>query len=437
MDLALAPKLAFIISFIKDLSIMICMICYRLFSEIAGLVSAMSLSHAIVRQVLSEPKSLSNLQQATQVSLPTLRRAVQGLTAAQWIRVVGQAATRGGRPAMLFGPDRSRFLLVGVHLQLPGMRLITSNLAGEVLDEEKIFDRLVPTPNEAVLSVVDYVARVRAAFPEQVILGMGIATPGFTDLGSGDIISIGRVPTWENFPICRRLQAALDLPVRIANDVDCMALAEFLHVSESMEENLAYIGYDEAVKVSLFLKGELYKGSLGNAGLIASHLLHTGNGRTHEDVHSLLTVHGVNRRLERLVAGLDPEGQVPYGHILEIPNPRERFRLILRCDNPSLSICCEIVHNLNAVLAAAVANIILIVQPEKVVIGGLLNSMNGERFEELEASIRSHLPALISHNVLIRQGKFASQNGAAIGANHHFLQDYLNDPSSSLLEPGA
>ena len=60
---------------------------------------------------------------------------------ARWMGIVGQAEARGGRPAMLLGPDPSRFLVVGVHLQLPGMRLIISDLAGEVLHEEKLFDR--------------------------------------------------------------------------------------------------------------------------------------------------------------------------------------------------------------------------------------------------------------------------------------------------------
>ncbi|MEZ4719331.1 MAG: helix-turn-helix domain-containing protein [Caldilineaceae bacterium] len=88
----------FIISFTKDLSI---------------LDLLMSLPRAVIRHVLSTPMSLADLQQATQVSLPTLRRAVQDLTDARWIRVVGQAEANGGRPAMLFGADTTRFLLVG------------------------------------------------------------------------------------------------------------------------------------------------------------------------------------------------------------------------------------------------------------------------------------------------------------------------------------
>ncbi|MEZ4635554.1 MAG: hypothetical protein R2856_11410 [Caldilineaceae bacterium] len=49
----------------------------------------MSLQRSILRTVLNAPMSLADLQQATQVSLPTLRRAVQDLSDAQWIRVVG------------------------------------------------------------------------------------------------------------------------------------------------------------------------------------------------------------------------------------------------------------------------------------------------------------------------------------------------------------
>ncbi|MEZ4635553.1 MAG: hypothetical protein R2856_11405 [Caldilineaceae bacterium] len=90
-------------------------------------------------------------------------------------------------------------------------------------------------------------------------------------------------------------QAMLDLPVQIANDVDCMAFAEFQHTSEPLEKNLAYVGYDEAVKVSLFLRGELYKGSLGNAGLIGSHLINAGDQLDSANVHRSLTVVGSTR----------------------------------------------------------------------------------------------------------------------------------------------
>ncbi|MEZ4837140.1 MAG: ROK family protein [Caldilineaceae bacterium] len=385
----------------------------------------MSLQRSILRTVLNAPMSLADLQQATQVSLPTLRRAVQDLSDAQWIRVVGQAEANGGRPAMLFGVDSRRFVIVGVHLQLPGMRLITSDLTGEVLDEEKHFDRATPTPEESILAVVAYVERIRASFTDRAILGIGIASPGFTDPATGDIISIGRVPTWENFAICRRLQAMLDLPVQIANDVDCMAFAEFQHTSEPLEKNLAYVGYDEAVKVSLFLRGELYKGSLGNAGLIGSHLINAGDQLDSANVHRLLTVVGVNQIFEERVAALSKDERTAYAPILAVTNPRERFRQILHAADDANPVCLAIVQDLTAALSAAVGNVVLVVQPDVVVIGGFLSALTGPRSVELESAIRRQLPRLLSNNVLIRQSRFTSQNAAALGANHHFYRFFF------------
>ncbi|MEZ4719333.1 MAG: hypothetical protein R2851_25075 [Caldilineaceae bacterium] len=87
---------------------------------------------------------------------------------------------------------------------------------------------------------------------------------------------------------------------------------------------------------------------------------------------------------------------------------------------------------MNAALVAAVANVIHMVQPDVIVIGGLLSAMPAARFAELEADIQGHLPPLIGHNAIIRQGKWASQNGAAKGAILHFLQAYLNDSTLEL-----
>ncbi len=67
------------------------------------------------------------------------------------------------------------------------------------------------------------------------------------------------------------------MPVQIANDIDCMAFAEIQHTGKSLVDNLVYVGFDEGVKASMFLNGELYKGSLGNAGLIVNRLLNVAD----------------------------------------------------------------------------------------------------------------------------------------------------------------
>lgn len=384
----------------------------------------MSLQRAIIKHLLNGPTSLADLQLATQVSLPTLRRAVQELTDARWVRVVGQAEANGGRPAMLFGLDDGHIALVGVHLQLPGLRLILSDLTSQVLNEIELFENLVPAPGECVQAVVEYVAQMTATFPQRHLLGIGVATPGFIELETGDILSIGRVPTWGSFPMRRRLQAAVNLPVYIANDVDCMAFAELYFTHRPRTPNLAYVGLDEGVKVSLFLQGELYRSTLGNAGLIEAHLLRVPGV---SEVGRFLTIAGVSALFEEQVANGGDQASHLYADIVAKSSPRERVQLIFENACPEMPVCQAIVQEQVKVLAAAITNMLLLIQPDVVVLGGLLSVLPPEWFAALDAEIRRLTPALIGNTILIQQGRLATQNSAALGANHHFLQRYLSE----------
>ena len=214
-----------------------------------------------------------------------------------------------------------------------------------------------------------------------------------------------------------------------------MAIAEFQDNGEPSADSLAYEGFDQAVKVSLFLKGVLYKGALGNAGLIAGQLLHMENIFEQENPDGLLTVEGVNQCLEHLISGLNDSDRQPYLRYIQEENLRERFRMLLRSEDTELTIYEEIVHDVFTQLAVAVASTIsLMLQPDITVIGGLLGVMNSRRFVELESAIqRSRLPRVVANNTVIRLGRYATQNAAAIGANYYFLQSYLRESSSSPL----
>ncbi len=158
----------------------------------------MLLHTIITKNLQARPMSLAELHPMTNVSLPTLRKAIQELTDSHWIRIVGQAEANGGRPAMLFGFDDSYYMLLGVHIQLPGIRLIISDFSGNVLDEKDLFQQEEASPHQIMQAIIDYAHEVKSRLEDRKLLGIGIAAPGFTDPETGNIISIERVPGWEN-----------------------------------------------------------------------------------------------------------------------------------------------------------------------------------------------------------------------------------------------
>jgi predicted NBD/HSP70 family sugar kinase len=392
----------------------------------------MTLYTTIVKHLRDTPMSLAELQAALPVSPPTLRKVVQDLADDRWVRVVGRANTNGGRPAMLFGIDNDYYLLLGIQLQLPGMRLIACDLSGRVIDESTAFQNETPRPDQVIQTVTDYVQAIRNRFTGRELLGIGLASPGFTDPVTGDIITINRVLGWHNVPICNHLSTLAGLPVKIANDVDCMAFAEFQHAGITLDKNLAYLGFDEGAKISMFLGGDLYKGSLGNTGLIVTDLLNLHKRFSREEYRQILTISGINRLFTQRLAAFDSAAQRPYAAIVADHSPWQHFQSILQGAVEGLPICEEIVQVFTTTLATAIANVVLVIQPDTLIIGGALSAMPPQLIADLENEIRQMLPTLFTNRLIIQQAKLSTTNSAPIGAAIHLLNEYLASSSIDL-----
>lgn len=385
----------------------------------------MSLSQTIITHLMNIPMSLAEIQELTKASLPTVRRAVGALNDSQWIHVVGQAEANGGRPAMLFGIDDSHYLVFGLHLQLPGIRLIAADLRGVVIKQKDFFTGEIPNPNLAVRMVIEAIYEFQMDFPQREVLGLGIASPGFIDAETGDIITIGRVPTWVNFPICKHLKEGTGLPLQIANDVDCMAIAELSHNREPGQKNLVYIGFCEGIKASLFLQGEMFTGSLGNVGLISSDLLNLPGEGDHTGIRRLMTTIGFMKVFKERVGKLEYKDQLAYDTILNLEDQNAQFNKILQQSLDDQKICGPLVQDLIKIVSVALANIIHLIQPDEIIIGGLLTALPDPLYLQLEASTRALIPPLISHNLIFKRGDINSENKAALGAIYQFLYNNL------------
>lgn len=376
-------------------------------------------SHPLIIRLLTEkPRSLADLQAATEVSLPKLRRVVQELTTSNWIRPVGQSIGTGRRPATLFGLSDSSYLIVGVHLQLPGIRLITVDLTGKVIDESRLPFNDSMMPNDAIREITTYVAALRKAHPGRDVLGVGVATPGYVDASSGEILTIERVPAWQSFPIRGRLEASLNLPITIANDIDALATAELRYTDTRSSHDLIYLGYTDGIKTSMFLNGDLYKGPFGNAGILGRIVIDDDGTRLEE-------VASVSAICDQFDQHSDSNNQ-QHRQIGAIPDRHVKFLRILELAASGDSGCAAILEQATDKLALSISNLLCLLQPSVLVIGGTLSTMPVTLFEQFERLIRRRLPPLISNRLVIEHARLTAGNGVAVGVAHQFLLEYLN-----------
>ncbi len=97
---------------------------------------------------------------------------------------------------------------------------------------------------------------------------IGVSAPGPMDRERGRLLQPPNLPGWKDVPIQSTLAEALGAPVRLENDANAAALAEWRHGAGQGFENVVYLTASTGIGAGLVLGGRLHRGRRGNAGEI-------------------------------------------------------------------------------------------------------------------------------------------------------------------------
>jgi glucokinase len=93
----------------------------------------------------------------------------------------------------------------------------------------------------------------------------GLSVPGPIDHERGAILDPPNLPGWLDVPLRARMSEILGLPVRIENDANAAALAEWRYGAGRGTRNLVYLTMSTGVGAGMILDGRLYRGHRGRA----------------------------------------------------------------------------------------------------------------------------------------------------------------------------
>ena len=95
---------------------------------------------------------------------------------------------------------------------------------------------------------------------------IGISCGGPLDAEKGLILSPPNLPGWDNVPIVAQLEAYYGVPVRLQNDANACAVAEWKFGAGRGTRNMVFMTFGTGLGAGLILDGKLYNGTNGNAG---------------------------------------------------------------------------------------------------------------------------------------------------------------------------
>lgn len=98
------------------------------------------------------------------------------------------------------------------------------------------------------------------------VLGLGISCGGPLDSRRGVILGPPNLPGWDNVPIVEQFSKSFDIPVRLQNDANACALAEWRWGAGRGSRNMIFLTFGTGIGAGLILDGRLYSGTNDLAG---------------------------------------------------------------------------------------------------------------------------------------------------------------------------
>jgi glucokinase-like ROK family protein len=298
----------------------------------------------------------------------------------------------GGRPPVLLSLNPSAGLAVGVDFGHTHLRVAVSDLSHEVLAEagsELDVDHSAEEGLNAAAELVDQVL-TEAKAERNGVIGVGMGLPGPINRATGAVGSSSILPGWVGVNAAAEMEHRLGLPVRVENDANLGALAEFVWGSGRGHSDVVYIKLSSGVGAGLLFGGRLHHGAGGTAGEI---------GHTPAQNGTAICRCGSRGCLETVASARAIAEQVSVSRG-EPVSSRELLELIAN-DDPATG---RLIAEAGREIGVAVARLCNLVNPNCVIIGGDLSAAGELITEPVLESIRRYAIASAADEVAVVAG---------------------------------
>jgi predicted NBD/HSP70 family sugar kinase len=198
----------------------------------------------------------------------------------------------------------------------------------------------------------------KAGVDEKAVIGVAMGLPAPISQPDGFVASSNILPGWANVEVGAEMSARLGMPVFIENDSNLGALAESAWGAGAGVDQLAYIKAATGIGAGLVQDGKLFRGTTGTAGEIG---------------HTTVAEDGPicrcgNRGCLELYAG----GAALLGALRQSHPDVETLEQVVELAHQNHPACARVLADAGAHIGVAIANLINLFNPRRIVVGGEL-----------------------------------------------------------------
>ena len=257
-------------------------------------------------------------------------------------------------------------------------------------DRDVVVEHKTPRPKGPEETVEQLCRLVRQAEDE---LGTPVDAVGIGIAGAisraGSVQFSPNIPELVDFPLRTLLQDCIDVPTVVDNDATAATWAEHQLGAGQGVDDLLYAALGTGIGTGFVLDGRIYRGAHGFAGE-SGHIVIDRHGDTHiSGVQGPWEMYASGNGLGALARAWATQGRIPS--IVEAAGGADAVRgehvsAAIAADNPH---ALELLDGFAADVAVGLTNLIYVLDPARIVLGGGLVDIG----EPLRARVQAHVDA--------------------------------------------
>lgn len=381
----------------------------------------------VLKQVYQRP-GISRQDLAEEIGLtpPAISGIVKSWVSQMVIVEEGQGASGGGRRPVCLALRGDAAWALGAEISRKQIRFSVVNLNRKILEQYE-WDLDMTDPEEGVANLATKVNELleEERFANQLILGLGVATAGLYDVNSQCIRrSINLGAAWDQLDLMKLLQKYISLPIRIENNSNACALAEFFLIQEEKISELVWIHLGEGISAGLIQDGRWVRGRSNYSGEIGHITLHSkgrlcncGNAGC---IEAYWGWNGIKKSLEEA-------GYFENSAEAEKFTMKEWLDLVAQEDPLAVNIAREMGKDIGKI----VAQVVNVLNPTRVFLGGPLRGTLEYYLDDLCRVVKEEAFPDIGKETKVTFSILAKYAGS-LGACSLILQEALQEPQSEI-----
>ncbi|HEY4903762.1 MAG TPA: ROK family protein [Candidatus Sulfotelmatobacter sp.] len=263
------------------------------------------------------------------------------------------------------------------------------------------------TPEAALQSVIAAIGSLCASENAGNPTAIGLCAPGPLDPITGIVINPPNLPAWRNFPLAAKIAERYNLPVKLDNDANAAALAETRWGAARGYRYVFYATIGTGIGTGIVFDNRIYHGNTGAAG---------EGGHVSIDYNGPVCACGKKGCIEILAAGpaigARARAEFAAGHtqsaILDLAHGKVEAitsEIVGAALQTGDALAREVLAETSHLLAVWLGNIIDLLDPDVIVMGGGVAAMLKPFFDVIKQTIprwsvnprSSEIPLLMAH----------------------------------------